>query len=155
MGVPPVRHTVWWLDRVDSVTALAKKLKTHPYFSKFEIINASGSESPDDDMIVARDKPAIEKKIQEVNNNPKKLGTITLTCGRFLTGVTIREWDSILVLNDVKSAKSYYQAIFRVQSAWVDRKTRKVIKPRAWVLISRSLDVCGLLMNMPVPCRIN
>ncbi len=56
----------------------------------------------------------------------------------------LREWDSILVLNDVKSAESYYQAIFRVQSAWVDKKTRKVIKPRAWVFdfaISRCLRI--------------
>jgi len=144
LGVPPVRHSVWWLNRVDSISALLKKLKAHPSFSKFEIINASGCDKTDDDenTVIARDKIVIEQKIQEVNNNPKKLGTITLTCRRFLTGVTIKEWDSILVLNDVKSAESYYQAIFRVQSAWVDKDTRKVVKPCAWVFdfaISRCL----------------
>jgi hypothetical protein len=121
-------------------------LKAHPYFSKFEVINASGCEKTegDDVALIARDKTDIEKKIQAVTDDPKKLGTITLTCRRFLTGVTIKEWDSILVLNDVKSAESYYQAIFRVQSAWVDKKTKKVIKPRAWVFdfaISRCLRI--------------
>lgn len=55
---------------------------------------------------------------------------------------TVKEWDSILVLNDVKSAESYYQAIFRVQSAWVDRKSREVYKPDSWCFdfaISRCL----------------
>lgn len=144
LGVPPVRHTVWWLNRVDSINALAKKLSKHPYFSKFEIINASGTGSSenDDDMVIARDKEAIEKGIKRASQDPTKLGSITLTVRRFLTGITIREWDSILVLNDVKSPESYYQAIFRVQSAWVDRKAGKVIKPDAWIFdfaISRCL----------------
>lgn len=144
LGVPPVRHSVWWLSRVDSINALAKKLAKHPYFSKFEIINASGTGSveDDEDMVVARDKEAIEKGIKKVSQDPNKLGSITLTVRRFLTGITIKEWDSILVLNDVKSPESYYQAIFRVQSAWVDRKAGKVIKPNAWIFdfaISRCL----------------
>ncbi|MEE9355290.1 MAG: DEAD/DEAH box helicase family protein [Methylococcaceae bacterium] len=146
LGVPPIRHTVWWLNRVDSVNALVKKLKQHPYFSRFEVINASGCESPDDDedTLIARDKSVIEKKIREVSENTTQLGTITLTCRRFLTGVTIKEWESILVLNDGKSAESYYQAIFRVQSTWVDKQTKKVVKPRAWVFdfaISRCLRI--------------
>lgn len=135
LGCPPVRHSVWWLNRVDSINALAKKLRTHPYFSKFEIINASGtgSKDDDDDTIIARDKEAIERGIKNVSNDPTKIGSITLTVRRFLTGITIKEWDSILVLNDVKSPESYYQAIFRVQSAWVNRKEGKVIKPDSWI----------------------
>lgn len=134
LGVPAIRHSVWWLSRVDSIQALAKKLKKHPYFCRFEIINASGCESADDfDEVIARDKHIIEKKIKDTIADSSKLGTITLTCRRFLTGTTIKEWDSILVLNDAKSAESYYQAIFRVQSAWVNRKEGLVIKPKAWV----------------------
>ena len=135
LGLPPIRHSVWWLSRVDSVNALAAKLRKHPYFSRFEIISASGSEAEndDEDTVIAKDKAFIESKIKEVNSNPEKLGTITLTVRRFLTGVTIKEWESILVLNDVKSAESYYQAIFRVQSAWVDRTNGRVLKPQSWV----------------------
>lgn len=136
LGCPPVRHTVWWLNRVDSINALAKKLAKHPYFSKFEIINASGTgaaEEDEDETTIARDKEAITKGIKKVSEDPTKLGSITLTVRRFLTGITIKEWDSILVLNDVKSPESYYQAIFRVQSAWVNRKEGIVVKPEAWI----------------------
>ena len=134
LGCPTVRHSVWWLNRVDSIHALVKKLNKHSYFSKFEIINAVGCERADvdEDQVIARDKSSIEKAIKKISKDPSKLGTITLTCRRFLTGVTIKEWDSILVLNDVKSAESYYQAIFRVQSAWVDKLTRDVYKPNSW-----------------------
>ncbi|MFN8369583.1 MAG: hypothetical protein U0T83_03035 [Bacteriovoracaceae bacterium] len=46
---------------------------------------------------MAREKSSVQKAINEANENPNKLGTITFTCGRFLTGVTIKEWDSILI----------------------------------------------------------
>lgn len=146
LGCPPKRHTVWWMSRVDSISALIEKLRAHPHFSNFNLINASGSDAKkdDDDSIIAKDKSKVQKAIAEANEDPRKLGTITFTCGRFLTGVTIREWDSILILNDIKSAESYYQAIFRVQSAWVDEKTKTVLKPRAWVFdfaITRCLQV--------------
>lgn len=146
LGCPAKRHTVWWMNRVDSISALIEKLQSHPYFSNFILINASGSDNKkdDDDRIVAREKSSVQKAINEANENPNKLGTITFTCGRFLTGVTIREWDSILILNDIKSAESYYQAIFRVQSAWVNEKTKSPLKPTAWVFdfaITRCLQV--------------
>lgn len=136
LGLPVRRHSVWWLNRVDSVKALAKKLKQHPYFSNFDIINAAGSSDADEEnnpAAVVRDKNEIERKIKSALSDTARYGTITLTVRRFLTGVTIKEWESILVLNDVSSPESYYQAIFRVQSSWCDSNTRQVIKPKAWV----------------------
>ncbi len=146
LGCPPKRHTVWWLNRVESITALIEKLVKHPYFSNFKMVNASGSDKgkDEDDHILAREKSSVQKAINEANEDGSKLGTITLTCGRFLTGVTINEWDSILILNDVKSAESYFQAIFRVQSSWVNKKTKEVLKDKAWVFdfaITRCLQV--------------
>lgn len=146
LGCPPKRHTVWWMNRVESIKLLIDKLKSHPYFSNFILINASGCDSKkdDDDRIIAREKSYVQKAIAEANEDPTRLGTITFTCGRFLTGVTIREWDSILILNDIQSAESYYQAIFRVQSVWVNDKTKKILKPNAWVFdfaITRCLQV--------------
>lgn len=145
LGCPPLRHTVWWMSRVDSISALIEKLQGHPHFSQFKLINASGSDhkKDDDGRIVAKEKSSVQKAITEVNENPAQYkGTITFTCGRFLTGVTIKEWDSILILNDIQSAESYYQAIFRVQSAWVENK--ESLKPKAWVFdfaITRCLRV--------------
>ncbi len=136
LGLPAKRHSVWWLHRVDAVKALSKKLNQHPYFSNFEIINAAGCSDTDDGedpAAIIRDKKEIERKIKTTQGESGKYGTITLTVRRFLTGVTIKEWESILILNDVASPESYYQAIFRVQSSWCDKDTRKVIKPKAWV----------------------
>ncbi|AUN99090.1 hypothetical protein C0V70_13465 [Bacteriovorax stolpii] len=144
LGCPAKRHTVWWLSRVDSISALIEKLENHPYFSNFILINASGNDGKkeENDKIYASEKSKVQNAIQEANET-NKLGTITFTCGRFLTGVTIREWDSILILNDTQSSESYYQAIFRVQSAWVT-EDQKVLKPKAWVFdfaITRCLQV--------------
>lgn len=145
LGVPPKRHSVWWLSRVDSVKAVAKKLKNHPYFCNFEIINAAGCDESDrseDSLAIVRDKLEIERTIKAAKKDSTKYGTITLTVRRFLTGITIKEWDSILILNDVSSPESYYQAIFRVQSSWTNPDTKEVVKPRAWVFdfaISRCL----------------
>ncbi len=147
LGCPSKRHTVWWMNRVDSISALIEKLQKHPHFSKFILINASGSDNSrngESETILAKEKSAVQKAITEANEDPSKLGTITFSCGRFLTGVTIKEWDSILILNDIKSGEPYYQAIFRVQSAWVNEKTKEVLKPKAWVFdfaISRCLKV--------------
>jgi len=144
LGCPPKRHTVWWLNRVDSISALIEKLNQHPYFSNFILINASGNDGKkeENDKVYATEKSKVQDAINDANSS-SKFGTITFTCGRFLTGVTIREWDSILILNDTQSAESYYQAIFRVQSAWVSDDLQ-VLKPKAWVFdfaITRCLQV--------------
>jgi hypothetical protein len=44
--------------------------------------------------------------------------TITLSCGKLTTGVTVPQWSSILMLRNLKSPESYFQAAFRVQSPW-------------------------------------
>ena len=145
MGLPEKRHSVWWLSRVNSIKQLIKKLNKHPIFSQYEIINAAGGKSDDDleDNIFAKSKSDIISKIDKVNHRKiNKAGTITLTCRKFLTGVTIKPWESILILNDIGSTESYFQAIFRVQSSWVDDNTGKVLKPTGWVFdfaISRCL----------------
>ncbi len=136
MNLPDKRHSVWWLNRVDSITQLIKKLNRHPVFSQYEIINAAGGKSDDDlpEDIFAKSKKDIMEKIQKVNSSQiNKAGTITLTCRKFLTGVTIKEWDSILILNDIESAESYFQAIFRIQSSWFDKQTQQVLKPKGYV----------------------
>ena len=150
LGLPKKRHSVWWLNRVQSIKLLIKKLKCHPIFSQYEIINAAGGKPGDDlsdddlsDEIFAKNKKDIIDKIEKVNaNRINKPGTITLTCRKFLTGVTIKQWDSILILNDIQSAESYFQAIFRVQSAWFDEQYNKTLKPVGYVFdfaISRCL----------------
>ena len=150
LGLPEKRHSVWWLSRVQSIRQLIKKLKRHPIFSQYEIINAAGGKAGDDlsnddlpDTIFAKNKKDIIDKIEKVNSNEiNKAGTITLTCRKFLTGVTIKQWDSILILNDIQSAESYFQAIFRIQSSWFDKNNQKTLKPVGYVFdfaVSRCL----------------
>ncbi|MDE0518723.1 MAG: DEAD/DEAH box helicase family protein, partial [Bdellovibrionales bacterium] len=150
LGLPKRRHSVWWLNRVQSIRQLIKKLKRHFVFSQYEIINAAGGDAGDDfsdddlpDEIFAKNKQDIINKIEKVNSDKiNKMGTITLTCRKFLTGVTIKQWDSILILNDIQSAESYFQAIFRIQSAWFDKQHKEVLKPVGFVFdfaISRCL----------------
>ncbi len=145
LGLPTKRHSVWWLNRVESIKQLIRKLERHPIFSQYEIINAAGGRSDDDldDVSFAKGTKDILKKIEQVNGGKiNKAGTITLTCRRFLTGVTIKPWESILILNDISSAESYFQAIFRIQSSWVDEETKKALKKKGWVFdfaISRCL----------------
>ena len=141
MKLPEKRHSVWWLNRVKSVALLIQKLKRHPVFSRYEIINATGGATGDDyadeglsDEIIVKNKEDIISKIEKVNSGEiNKAGTITLTCRKFLTGVTIRQWDSILILNDIGSAESYFQAVFRIQSAWFDKDLNQVLKPNGYV----------------------
>jgi len=97
-------HSLWMLSRVDSAKALAKKLKAHPYWSQFAVINVSGSEITDLRLV---------KKTIALNDK-----TITLSVGRFTTGVTIKEWGSVWFLNGGASPMAYYQTAFRSQSIW-------------------------------------
>jgi hypothetical protein len=63
-------------------------------------------------------------------------GSITLSCGKLMTGVTVREWGAILMLRSLKSPECYFQSAFRVQSPWSYRKpdgTIDVQKPTVYV----------------------
>lgn len=64
LGLPAKRHTVWWLNRVDSVKALAKKLKQHPYFSSFEVIIAARSLSEEGERMIRTQSSETKKKLK-------------------------------------------------------------------------------------------
>ena len=73
---------------------------------------------------------------------PQDTKTITLSCGKLMTGVTIPAWAGILMLRELKSPESYFQAAFRVQSPWVSKlvnttegdETEFVHKERCFVI---------------------
>ncbi len=105
-----LKHTLWLLDRVDSVYALEKKLKAHEVFKDYHIIAAvgDGSNGDEDDNGKAYDKviSAIEKYDK----------TITLSVRQLTTGVTIPEWTAVLILSNISSPSLYMQAAFRAQN---------------------------------------
>lgn len=107
-----LRHTLWVLNRVESVKALAKKLKNHPTFQYFNIISVAGDGTLEDEQ---EKEKALTKVQREIGRG---YPTITLTVGQLTTGVTVPEWTGVLMLNSVESAAAYIQAAFRVQNKW-------------------------------------
>ena len=112
-----VKHSVWYMADVASCFAMRDMLAAHPYFSGFEIVVAAGSGAG----MGASAKPPVEKAIDRAVK-AKKSGSITLSCGKLMTGVTVREWGAILMLRSLKSPESYFQAAFRIQSPWSYRE---------------------------------
>ena len=111
------RHTLWVLPGVNAGKALSKLLQNHEFFKNYEIINVCG----DGD----EEKPSTQAT-KEVRNGimnywkRDKFGTITLSCGKLTTGVTIPEWTGVLMLKggNTTDAKLYLQTAFRVQGPY-------------------------------------
>ncbi|MFN8152167.1 MAG: GIY-YIG nuclease family protein [Solirubrobacterales bacterium] len=126
-----IEHSVWFMADVAACFAMRDLLETHPYFSGYEIVVAAGGAAGQG----AEAKPPVEAAIAEAINAHKS-GTITLSCGKLMTGVTIREWGAILMLRSLESAESYFQAAFRVQSPYAIRNGEGVLevrKPKCFV----------------------
>lgn len=109
------KHSLWMLPGVKEAAALSKLLKKHSVFgsSVFKIVNVAGNGDLEEESADA---------LTKVKNAIKKAGvsgyTITLSCGKLTTGVTIKEWSNVLMLagSYATSPSSYLQTIFRVQS---------------------------------------
>ena len=111
-----IRHSVWYMADVAACFAMRDLLAGHPYFSGFEIVVAAGARAGQG----ADAKPPVESAIGLADKHHES-GSITLTCGKLMTGVTVREWGAILMLRSLKSPETYFQAAFRVQSPWAQR----------------------------------
>lgn len=107
------RHTLWVVTYVDEAAALTQLLREHPVFKRFEIVNVAGKGDIDEQNENALD--AVNKAIGDL---PEKTSTITISCGRLTTGVTVRPWSAVLYLKGGDSAATYMQTIFRVQSPY-------------------------------------
>lgn len=111
-----IKHSFWLLDRVESAKALVRKLKNHPVFKDYVIIDAVGDGSYDD---MAETKKSFDRVKVAIKNNDK---TITLSVGQLTTGVTIPEWTAVLMLCNCKSPSLYMQAAFRAQNPCMFKK---------------------------------
>lgn len=109
------RHSLWMVPGVKEAKALSQMMKTHPIFGNgaFNIVNVAGD---------GDEEEKLEDALEKVQNAIKSAGnegyTITLSCGRLTTGVTVPEWTSVFYLagSFSTSASNYLQTIFRVQS---------------------------------------
>ena len=107
------RHTLWMVPGVKEAKALSEMLRHHPVFMHFGIANVAGEgDTYEEDHA----KDALELVRSTIHNNKY---SITLSCGKLTTGVTVPEWTAVLMLSGSYStaASQYMQTIFRVQSA--------------------------------------
>lgn len=107
------RHSLWMVPGVKEARALSAMLKTHPVFGQFDIVNVAG----DGDEEEAKEE-ALKKVENAIGENPHETYTITLSCGRLTTGVSVKAWTAVFMLSGSHntSASAYMQTIFRVQT---------------------------------------
>ncbi len=107
------RHTLWMVPGVKEARALSAMLQTHPVFQHFKVVNVAGD---GDQAEESRD--ALEAVEQAIGKDPDTTRTITLSCGRLTTGVSVKAWTAVFMLSGSynTAASSYMQTIFRVQT---------------------------------------
>src|SRR5699024_10426286 len=74
--------------------------------------------------------------VREAMDPPLDTKTITLSCGKLTTGVTVKPWTGIFMLRDLSSPETYFQAAFRVQSPWeitTDGGKKEIVKQECYV----------------------
>ena len=116
------RHTLWMVPGVKEARALSAMLKAHPIFGQFEIVNVAG----DGDLEEENDD-ALNMVEKAMGDNPEETRTITLSCGKLTTGVTVKPWTAVMMLagSHNTDAKAYMQTIFRVQSPYTTNDGRR------------------------------
>lgn len=109
------RHSLWMVPGVKEALALSSMLQLHPVFGQFKIVNVAGDGDFDD---VKANQESLEKVKAAIGKNPHETYTITLSCGRLTTGVSVPAWTTVFMLSGSfnTSASSYMQTIFRVQT---------------------------------------
>jgi hypothetical protein len=108
-------HTFWFLPSVASCYAMRNLLRKRQnrFYQDYKVIVAAGAAAG----IGVKALPPVLDAIDD----PLKTKTITLSCGKLTTGVTVRPWTGILMLRNSSSPETYFQAAFRVQSPWTIR----------------------------------
>jgi hypothetical protein len=105
-------HTFWFLPSVAACHAMSNLLaqKQNKFYHEYKVTVAAGSAAG---IGVNALYP-----VQEAMEDPLKSKTITLSCGKLTTGVTVKPWTGIFMLRNSSSPETYFQAAFRVQSPW-------------------------------------
>ena len=107
------RHSLWMIPGVKEAKALSKLLQEHPVFSQFAIANVAGDGDEEEE-----EKEALKKVEKAIGTNPEDSYSITLSCGRLTTGVSVKPWTACFMLSGSfnTAASTYMQTIFRVQT---------------------------------------
>lgn len=123
-------HTLWFMPNVSSCWAMKNLLaeRNNTFYQDYHINVCAGSDAGIGLSALA--------PVQQSMQDPLKSKTITLSCGKLTTGVTIRPWTGIFMLRGLSSPETYFQAAFRVQSPWTmrdDQGNEEVLKQECYV----------------------
>ncbi|CAM5615789.1 hypothetical protein RLIN73S_00604 [Rhodanobacter lindaniclasticus] len=152
--LPYLQHSFWFLPNVASCQAMANLLtaKHNVFWHDYTVVAAAGASAG----IGLEALPPVRKAIGSGFDSK----TITLSCGKLTTGVTVAQWSSILMLRNLKSPETYFQAAFRVQSPWSIKNPngdnpnrRKCSSRHASCSTSRPRAPCASCPNTGSGCR--
>ena len=132
--LPYLQHSFWFLPNVAACHAMANLLaeKQNVFWHDYNAVVAAGATAG----IGLDALPPVREAIGSGFDNK----TITLSCGKLTTGITVPQWSSILMLRNLKSPETYFQSAFRVQSPWSiknpngnDPNEEEILKPICFV----------------------
>lgn len=132
--LPYLNHSYWFLPNVAACYAMNNLLQesTNSFFSDYKIVVAAGAEAG---IGLAALPPVLE-----AIGNGQNTKSITLSCRKLNTGVSVPQWCSIFMLQNTSSPETYFQTAFRVQNPWVvknvdktDEKSREILKEKCYV----------------------
>ncbi len=124
-------HTLWFLPNVASCQAMYNLMmqKQNVWFNERYTINVCAGTKAG----IGLDALA---PVQRSMGDPLKTQTITLSCGKLTTGVTVKPWTGVFMLRNLKSPETYFQTAFRVQSPWEitdEAGNRQIMKQECYV----------------------
>lgn len=129
-------HTLWFLPNVASCFAMYNLLaqKQNTFYHDYKINVCAGTKAG-----IGLDALA---PIEQSMGNPLETKTITLSCGKLTTGVTVKPWTGVFMLRNLKSPETYFQTAFRVQSPWTirDEEGNQVIIKNECYVFDFALD---------------
>ena len=107
------RHSLWMVPGVKEAKALSKLLHDHQVFQHFSVANVAGDRDEEEE-----EKEALKKVEKAIGSHPEDTYSITLSCGRLTTGVSVKPWTACFMLSGSfnTAASTYMQTIFRVQT---------------------------------------
>lgn len=127
-------HTFWYLPSVAACHAMKNLMaeRQNRFYHDYNVMVCAGSKAG---IGVAALQPVLDGM-----EDPLKSKSITLSCGKLTTGVSVKPWTGILMLRNISSPESYFQAAFRVQTPWVVQNPdsisptkREIVKQECYV----------------------
>ncbi|MDC7228520.1 MAG: DEAD/DEAH box helicase family protein [Spirochaetales bacterium] len=147
-------HTFWFLPSVASCHAMKNLMRQlqNTFYHDYKVVVAAGTSAG---IGVAALPP-----VQNAMEDPLKTKTITLSCGKLTTGVSVKPWSGIFMLRNSSSPETYFQAAFRVQTPWVIRNPDG-ISPNKELIMKEECYVFDFAPNRALrqiaeySCRLN